>query len=114
MSITTGSVAISLEEVGAGFTARCHDLGLVAHAKTEETALRQLKEQLDRRCPGVRVQLSRDFHIYGGTTLRHGERRGGIHDLSAPVVPKKFDLSTSIHIREAEKETAATHRTSLQ
>jgi hypothetical protein len=58
MSLATQrSVAINIQEKGGGFTARCSTFRLVAHAGTEERALRQLKEQLDKQCPGVRVHL---------------------------------------------------------
>jgi hypothetical protein len=55
--IAARSVAINIQQKGGGFTARCTTLGLVVHAGTEERALRQLKEQLDRKCPGIRVHL---------------------------------------------------------
>jgi len=84
-AIATRSVAIDIQEKGGGFTARCHSLGLVAHAGDVERALRQLKEQVDRRCPGVRVHLAENAVLYTRTALRSGYRRGVVDAISTPI-----------------------------
>lgn len=70
------SVAIELVEKGSGWTARCDDLHITAHAATEAEALRLLKEQLDAKFPGVRVHLAHAPELYTRTAVRSGDRHG--------------------------------------